>query len=145
MGTAALQLPTTSPDFSRLVSIKDAAGSLELDEGSLRRLCREKLQYEGSAVFSSPMHSGPDQWFITRSYDARLRNPADQTCIESDLSAYTLKQREQALQRRTCVDRFRQGRTHGSQPIKQLAQAIIQRAAVDFPDLSVSRSRLYEW
>lgn len=145
MSTAAFQLRYSAPDFARLVAIEQAAALLDMDAGSIRRLCRERLQYEGLAVLTRPPDGGAEKWFIHRSFDPRLQRPGDARLIESDLSAFTAKQREQAMQRRTCVERFRHARKNFTAAMSDVLPALIEQAKADFPQLSISRSRLYAW
>ena len=133
-------------DFARLVSVGIAAAALGLNAGSLARICRETLERQGTAFFVTPPEGGQSQWFIQRSYDPRLRTPQEQAMhAPSDLACFSERQRAAALQRRTCVERLRVARVAGKGTMETLAAAIVEHARTCFPELKISRSRLFEW
>jgi putative transposase len=147
---SALPVPTfaATPDPTVWLLAFDAAGRLACHPGHLTRRCKDELARRGLAVKAAdPSRPGPDRWYVSRSIDPRLSPdaPAHVGLGEPDLSGYTGRQRTLALQRRACVERFRQAKREDRRPVKQWLPGLLDRLGVEFPDLRVSRSRLYGW
>jgi transposase InsO family protein len=134
-----------APDFARLVEVAEAAASLHLDSGHLARLCRERLSMTGQAVLCRPPEGGAEKWHLYRSYHPALSHPLDPRFIPADLSAFSGKQQEQAMQRAACVDRLRKGRASATGTMRQITAAVIEWAGQEFPQLAISKSQLYLW
>lgn len=134
------------PDWRRLVGIAEAAKMLEIDAGHLRRDCRTKLLGQGMAYYGKSPEGGQEQWYVSLDYDNRLlAGPIGPAWAEPDLTVYTQKQREQALQRRACVEIWNTARVNWNGSLAQIFQRVLPALREKFPSLKISRSRLYEW
>ena len=61
------------------------------------------------------------------------------------LSAYSEKQRNQALQRLACVERFRDARRHREGLVKEWLPDLIEELRADFPALKIGKTQIYAW
>lgn len=133
-------------DLTEFVPIDVACKILDSDDGSLRRICRENLRLTGSAILTTPPEGGQEKWFIHRSYDLRLQSPKEIARLtESDLSAFSEKQRKVALAKRCCIERFRYARQHARGDWKVIVRTLIDELKKQFPFLKISRSSLFRW
>ena len=136
---------TPWPDWRRLVSIETAAERLERATGTLARDCRDSLEPAGMAYFGRHPNGGQEKWFILVDYDARLApGPIGEDWQEPDLSGFGNRKRETALQRRACAEALQQSRASG-RATGDMVGRLIDQLRGKYPDLGISRSRLYEW
>lgn len=133
-------------DWERLVPIGQAANLLGMHPDALSKLCRDKLEKQGLAVFARPREGGQHKWFVYRWYHPALRSPAQQALYtRPDLSEFTGKQRDTALQRAACVDALRGVKCNGKGAIGPAVDALVDQLRERFPALKISRSQLYAW
>jgi transposase InsO family protein len=147
---SALTVPTfaAAPDPADWLPALDAAERLAKHPGHFTRCCRDELARRGLAVKAAdPSRPGPDRWYVNRAYDPRLSidAPLHIGPGEADLEGFTDRQRSLALQRRACVERFREARRTRREPLKQWLPALLAELAAAFPDVRISRSGLYGW
>jgi len=114
---------------------------------SLTRLCRNDLQHKGLAFFTTAPDGGHAKWFVDRSYDSRLTadGSSSDSNTEPDLSRYTKKQRQEALNRRACVLHFRAIRQDRTLSTTAIVQRVIAFASQRFPSLRMSQTSIYRW
>jgi len=135
-----------SPDWRRMTAIGEAAVRLDVHPDHLARTCREKLQDIGLAFFGQHPGGGQPQWFVSRDYDPRLiPGPVGDDWREPDLSSYSQRQRNEALQRRACVEVWNTARTNWTGSTRQILDRVLSSLREKFTDLKISRSRLYAW
>lgn len=132
-------------DLSGYLPIDQAAEKLGITQGRLRAKA-PSIAAKGMAVKTQ----GPGQtrpgWWISRQYDSRLwLGEAGRRQQPADLMMLTEKNRDLVLQRKACLDRFRQTRSEESRTVKEWLPELIEQLKRDHPNASVSRSRLYEW
>jgi putative transposase len=139
--------PTAPIQWRHLRPIAAAAAKLDTHRDHLSKLCREKLAGLGLAHFGThPDVGGQPQWWVHVDHDPRLIDgPAGDDWQDPDLSAFTQRQRDEALQRRVCVEELAAARTHGSDSAASIVSALIERLRERFPRVHVSRTRLYAW
>jgi hypothetical protein len=125
--------------------LSDAARLMGLHHDHLARQCRTKLAMQGAAMLAVGPGGGAKQWWIYRWYDPRLRQADDATQSTPDLGDFTERQQRDARSRWECVQRLRTARMDLSRPMVESVRAAIEQARQDFPDLKISRSRLYQW
>ena len=141
----AIQLPTHF-DLSRYVPIDEAAAMLEMDAGHLRRRCREELAAKGLAVLIVPPEGGAEQWFVLREWNPRLIGGATgQLYADPDLSAFTLKQQQDARSRRICVEDLRKARREWPGRMCDWMPTLLEQLRRQFADLNISRTQLLQW
>jgi transposase InsO family protein len=132
-------------DFSKCVTPAFAAERLQMDEGSVQRLCRDELFKSGMAFQAIGPDGGAPQWFIDRSWKAAL---FDADAVGRDalpgLLDCTYKQRQRAYSRWNCIMRFRAALCGGGL-LDDGLPPLIAKMQADFPDLKISRSTLYAW
>ena len=140
-------IPTPiSFDAARFVAVEEAASLLEIDAGNLRRKCRDELAQLGLAVRIVPPEGGQEKWLIHRDYNPRLIGGDFATLYrESDLSSLSMKQQQGARNRRLCVEELRRDRRDRPGAMTTWLPALIGALQQRFPELVVSRTRLYCW
>jgi transposase InsO family protein len=134
-------------DFDRLVPIDVAARLLEIHPDTLSAKCRERWQYQALAFQSPGPDGGQLKWWIDIAADPRLRSAENRERYTFPaLLEFTGKQRDQADQRRQCVERLRAARVdvRGGSMAAAVVR-LIDQARRDFPGIRISRSRLYKW
>jgi transposase InsO family protein len=133
-------------EWRRMVPIEVAADKLNLNPDHLARKCRDELQGRGLARFGQHPEGGRAKWWLSPEYDPRLIDgPIGDSWQEPDLTKYTARQREQALQRRACVEAFTSACADGRGSIGSGLSALIESLRAAYPQLHVSRSGLYGW
>jgi len=150
MNAAPFNLAHAAPeDFRGLVPIEEAAPVLGLRKDSLRRACRDTLRGQGYAVLAKRPCDSQQKWFVRSSYDTRLMATIDPNrYTESDLNGYSERQRNEAIQRRACVERLRAAmQIHPLSPgwTDRIVPQIVAALHQEFPDVQISRSSLLRW
>jgi putative transposase len=141
MTAIASQLPPI--DLAGYLPAAEAAARLDRNADALTRACRSNLAPLGLALQAASPLTGQPQWFIKRSFDARLVAPEQQSAVKA-LEAASGKRRDQAAMKWRCVLELRKLRG-GREPMMSALPHLIESLRDKFPKLKISRSTLMDW
>jgi len=140
--------PASPPavDWSRWITSDQAARSLGVHPGTLKRRCQKLLHKRGDAMRCAGPDDNKTRWWINRRYDLRLgHGAAGQAHRAPDLGAYSEAQIDTAMQRAACVKRLWHKRSAETRPQKAWLAPLIDELRADHPGLKISRSTLFTW
>ena len=147
--TATAPLANSLPtffDISRYVPVAEAASMLGMDHSALCRKCRDELAADALAIKAIPPEGGQEQWFVLKDWNPRLiGGTIGQLYADPDLSAFTLKQQRGAMNRRVCVEEFRQVRCQTAVKMGVLIPGLVAKLQQRFPELPISYDQLCAW
>lgn len=136
------------------IKAAEAARLLDANRNALTRRCAEDLQSRRLAVFARPGDGGQPQWFISRAYDARLVSTSQTSGVSGvsgadglakQLQSFPGEKVDEAWTRVACVKQFREHRAHTPGQMKDWLPGLIVQLRERFPDVKISRSRIYQW
>jgi len=133
-------------DLSRFVDVDTAAQLMNISSGHLRRQC-SGLWKRGLAVKATPPGGGKERWFVSRDYDARLRDGSEGRRHQvPDLCHYSEHQRQEMWKRVEAVKCFREIRSQAKSKEADWLPALIETLKADpaCPD-KISRGTLHRW
>lgn len=148
MNTSTFQPPSSSDRkfWSEAVSIESAAEKLGMDEGALRRKCREKWGPKGLAFHLKHPDGGRGKWFIHPAADARLATVATAGSEQlPDLGAYRREDVAIAGQRILAVKEWRSRILNHPKGIGAAEPAFIDEMREKFPEAGINRTNLHNW
>jgi len=117
-----------------------------ISSGHLRRQC-SGLWKRGLAFKATPPSGGKERWFISRDYDARLRDSSEGRRHQvPDLCHYSEHQRQEMWKRVEAVKHFREMRSRAKSKESDWLPTLIETLKADpaCPD-KISRDTLHRW
>ena len=127
----------------------EAARRVGVTTRDMRRKCKSELRPARRARHMPGPDGGQSKWWVHRSWDDRLRGSGLGPDLDESLAHVPLGKRLEASQRAVCVQRFREAKrgvdARYSGAVGDWLPTLIRDLQAEHPDLSISRSRLYQW